>query len=393
MNTTNAEYAQNRNWSGRGTLDQLVAELDRQKKSKVDFVADTRSVRIEERDGGLFLVPTDTRAENWFESKKGYLIKVIALEQIGEKCLPNVPTRFVREMAEKRPTRLAVLLNGLMEDEPGRRLIRVLDGQVRAFLSDRYRMIDHYDIAYASLDAVRASGGEVIEASLDDKKMRLKFTSRQIFDAINLNRQGDKSTWYAGGLGSAEYLQKVHAHTGGNLPGGPGTVHPLATISNSETGHGGYNVRVGLLQAICFNLATVEDVVGEVHLGSKLSLGVFSDATLNVESKAIFMKVRDVVRAAFTQETFKKMVEVAKSAHDKEIKAPTSAIENIAKEASISDEAKDSLLRYFIRDYEMTNYGLAQAVARLAQDVTDTERAADLEDVAGKILRMKQPVA
>lgn len=33
-------------WTGRGRLDQLVGELERQKEARIDFVADTRSVTV-----------------------------------------------------------------------------------------------------------------------------------------------------------------------------------------------------------------------------------------------------------------------------------------------------------------------------------------------------------
>ena len=115
----------------------------------------------------------------------------------------------------------------------------VSTGQCRAFLSDRYKVLDHYDLALTSLQAVQGQGGEVIEASLSERSMRLKFTSRSIFDAIEQRRHSGGGNWYAGGLGNTEHLRRVGARTEGDLPGGPDTVHPMVTVSNSETGHGG----------------------------------------------------------------------------------------------------------------------------------------------------------
>ena len=40
-----------------------------------------------------------------------------------------------------------------------------------------------------------------------------------------------------------------------------------------------------------------------------------------------------------------------------------------------------------LREYDPTRYGMAQAVARLAQDETDPEQAGALEDLAGAIIR------
>ena len=378
-----AEYRQTQKCS----LSELVKELERQKDAKVDFVADTRGVRVMvDQAGKLRLVPQDSRAGEWLP-KDGAPIKPTALTQFGSKAEPEVPSQFMARLAAARPQRAAELLNGLMADSPARRFVRVLDGQVRAFLSDRYRVLDNFDIAFAALDAVRASGGEVIEAALSDTSMRLKFTSRAIWDAIELKQRGDKGNWYAGGLGNQEHLQRVNARTGGDLPGGPGTIHPLITVHNSETGHGGFAVRFGIVQAICFNLATVEEMVGKVHLGERLSVGIYAEETISQESKAIYMKARDAVRAAFNPEHFKRIVAMAQKAQGEQVTAPTAAAENVAKAAGLSDKSKDVLLGFFIRDYDQTRYGMAQAVARLAQEEPEAEKTAELEDLAGKLLR------
>ena len=383
---TKSEYGLSGGWSGRGSLQSLVKELERQKNSRIDFVADTRSLKLDATGPGqILLVPASSIAREWLPGD-GVPVKVQALEQMGQKSTPGVPVKFIKEMAQVRPGRLADLMNGLHEDEPSRRLVRMLDGQVRAFLSDRYRVLDNFDIAFAAMDAVRKSKGEIIEASLSDTHMRIKFTSREIWDVINVTRQGNSRSWYSGGLGSQAHLSRVAAKTGGDLPGGPGTVHPLVTITNSETGHGGYNVRIGLLQAICFNLATVENVVSRVHLGDRLEVGIFSEETVAQDSKAIFMKARDAVKAAFQPDSFRRMVDLARAAQEREVKAPQSAVANIAKANHLSDEAKESILSYFVKDYDMTNFGLAQAIARFAQDEADGDKASAIEDVAGAVM-------
>lgn len=373
-------------WTGRGRLDQLVAELERQKDARIDFVADTRSLAVAARDGELSLVPTEPHAMEWLP-QQGLPIQDLALEQMGSKVVPPVPGRFMKELAHERPVRAAELLNGLMQDAPGRRFIRCLDGRVRAVLSDRYRVLDHYDIAFAALDAVRAAGGEVIEASLSDTRMKLKFTTRSIWDAIDERRTGDPGSWYSGGLGNQEHLRRVSAQVGGDLPGGPGTVHPLVTVSNSETGHGGFGVRIGLLRAICFNLATVEDVVAKVHLGDRLAVGIFTEETVSQESKLIYLKARDAIRSAFHPEPFARMVAIARQAQDDAVTSPHSAVQNVAKAVGLCEDERNALLEYFLREYDATRYGMAQAIARLAQDESDPDQAGALEDLAGTILR------
>ena len=63
MNEIKAEFAQA--WSGRGDLKQLMDELDRQKATKIDFVADTRhrSFSPSNMEGGR-LSPMSVEAEH-----------------------------------------------------------------------------------------------------------------------------------------------------------------------------------------------------------------------------------------------------------------------------------------------------------------------------------------
>lgn len=385
-----AEFAVN----GRMPLPTLVDELKRQAKAKVDFVADARKIKVVERaevdaagnpSEQLYLVPLDAQTEE-FLPREGFPIRMQALKQLGQHIEPNVPARFTENLATLRPRRAAELFTGLMHDGPKRLLIRSLYGQVRSFLSDSYRMIDHFDIAVLAMETVKQAGGEIIECSLTERNMRIKFTTREIWDAINVRRNDESGNWYVGGLGSAEYLNRVGARTEGDLPGGPGTIHPACTITNSETGHGTFGVRIGLLAAICFNLATVEQVAKQIHLGSKLDLGIFTADTIRKENVATIAKVRDSVGAAFTPEKFKMIVDLARAAQDREIKAPRPAVENIAKLHDLSEDDQNSILDYFIQDYDRTQYGLAQAVARAAQDTEDPDKAETLEDLAGKLL-------
>lgn len=387
-----ANDKQQEGFDGRGKLERIVAELERQRKERVDFVTDTRSIKIQADPAGkLLALAADSKAGEWIPST-GYGIKDQALAQFGDKVEPSIPTKFIKELASKRPARAAQLLNGLMQDGPARRFIRTLDGKVRAVLGDTFRVIDHVDMAFASLDAVRASGGEVIEASLSDSHMRLKFTTRSMFETMNVTTKEGGHSWYGAGANPSRF-EVIDFNRGGELPGGSGTVHPLVTISNSETGHGGFNVSIGIFVGWCTNLAIIEKSVSQIHLGERMKVGVYSDATLKQESKAIFMKARDAVRAAFNPTSFKKMVDIARRSDTLEIGSPTSAIENVSKLVTLSDEGRDALLNYFVKDYRLTNFGLAQAVARFAQDATDTERQAELEDVAGKVIRMTAAVA
>lgn len=374
----------------RGSLADMVAELDRRKATKMDFVADARTLKFvpdSGRRGTLRVIPTSLETAEFLPCD-GLPMLPQALDQAGQRCSPAIPVQFLRTLAESRAARAADLLTSLAHDTAHRHMFRSLDGAVRAVLSDRYRVIDNETIAFSALDIAREVGAGVLECSLTDRHMRIKLVGWDVYEAIEGMRTSGDNGWYAGGLGNQEYLGRVAARSGGDLPGGPETIHPVVTISNSETGHGGFNVRLGILRAACYNLATVETVASRVHLGEKLDTGVFSAETVEAETKSITLKARDAMLAAFNPAKFKEIAaRISKAAGDEiPVAKAEDAVGAVVKDNSLTDEVRKGLLAHFLTAGQMHRYGLAQAVARSAQDTTDPDLADTLESVAGALL-------
>ena len=66
-------------------------------------------------------------------------------------------------------------MNGWLETRDSRQTIRTLDGNARAFLSDRYRRIDNYEIATATLPVIGEMEGVRIEScEITENRMYLK---------------------------------------------------------------------------------------------------------------------------------------------------------------------------------------------------------------------------
>lgn len=394
MDRSVSEYS---GYRGRGSLQVVVEELQRQVDSALDFVIDTRELRIRpDENGQPRLHHGSTAAEEFFPAE-GYPMLDQAFVQLGGK-LPvegGAPIAFFRKAWAANPQRFSYYLNSIMHDGPARRLVRVLDGWVRAFLSDQYRVIDNLAVARKALEVLMKSGGKVLEASLSDSHMRIKMVSAEVWDSVDRTRVEKPDGWYAGGLGNQEYLSRVAARSWGDMPmhGGPDTVWPIMTLSNSETGHGGFNLSGGILQAICFNLATVEQRMRQVHLGSRLEMGFYKRDTIEAEAEAIYCKIRDHIEAFFTPESFRKIVDSVRKSSEQKIESPSQAINFLIKESpgTLVEADFDTLLAYFVgQPGEQTAYNLGQAVARFAQDVEEPGRADEIETLAGAVLVGKQ---
>ncbi len=107
------------------TLTQLAQELERQSEAKKDFIANTSS--LEMTDTGELALESDNHQE--------FPITDHAHSQIAARL--DIPAKYYNRMRLSAPILVAANVNEWFHSKPERRMVRTLDGQARAFLSDR----------------------------------------------------------------------------------------------------------------------------------------------------------------------------------------------------------------------------------------------------------------
>ncbi len=368
-------------WHGTGRLDQLVAELERQRGSAVDFIADSRELDVITVNDKLHLMPNTPQVGEWL--MQATPIRDKALVQIGQRVDPDVPATFLKRLATQRPHLAADLLSKLLHLTAKRRLVRCMDGNIRAFLSDRFLCIDNYALAFTALDAVRASGGNVVSATLTEDNMRLKFTTNNVWETINTAKLSSHEFHdVSAALGANQNYKNSIGWTDDSMEGGSGMVVPTCTLSNSETGNGRLILELGVLNKFCVNTCLMDESVARVHLGESMQVGIFTPETVRLETQAIMAKIKDAIAAAFHPATFKIMVDRMRDAQSVAVQAPAGAVQQCIREHGLPDTYVDNLLAYFVKE-EQTAYGMGQAVSRFAQDFDDPDKSYELEKVAG----------
>jgi hypothetical protein len=181
-------------------------------------------------------------------------------------------------MREDQPALLDRNVNTWLQSEEERRMLRTLDGQVRAVLSDRYRRLDNFDLAESVLPILQQLPEVRFESvELTETKMYLKcITPRLKYEMA----PGD-------------------------------VVQAGVVISNSEVGQGTLSVQPLLFRLVCSNgLIAADRSLRKTHVGRALGgederIQVYQDDTLRADDKAFFLKVRDVVQAAVSEATFR----------------------------------------------------------------------------------------
>ena len=338
--------------SGR-TLQELAIEIDRQAKTKRDYLVETPALRM---------VPENSRFNLSIDGLDDLLnINNVAHRQIGTQL--GIPAKYYDKMRTEYPQLLVENVNGWwLQKEPERRMIRTLDGTARAYLSDKYRRIDNLEVAETVLPIIGNMDGATIEScELTDYRMYIKVVNQRITAEV---KKGD-------------------------------IVQAGIMITNSETGQGSVSVSPLIYRLVCSNgMIATDNSLRKYHVGrvnaADDNFGIYRDETIEADDRAFLMKIEDTVRAAVDQAQFEQIVRRMRDATEAKMETSTvpKVIKLISKEYSISQEEGNGILGHLIQGGDLSLYGLANAVTRFSQDIKDYDRATELEATGWKVLTM-----
>lgn len=338
------------------SISQLAAELERRANSKQDYVVPTNHLSMS--SSGNLHFPT---GDGLVGSKP---LNDIAHDQVAGRL--DIPVKYYNRMRRESPQLLADNVNHwFKKGEPESRMIRTLDGNVRAFLSDLYQRIENEEIAATVLPILLETEGVKIESC-----------------AVTETRM---------------YIKAVFSRIQGEVSKGD-IVQAGISISNSEVGHGMVKIEPLIYRLVCLNGMIIPDSrFAARHVGGRIeqSEGVYemlSNEALEADDRAITLKVRDVVRGSFDEVRFQNHLAQMRDAREDKIEgSPVEAIKVLSKKHSLSEFESGSVLRHLIEGSDISRWGVLNAVTRTAQDVESYDRATELEQLGGKILNLPRP--
>lgn len=346
-------------------LNELALELARQRDLKKDFIADTRSitVRAEDTDKGTDLVLCGLPGGNDMS------INQHAHRQLGDRL--GIPAKYYDRLCKDHVDLLAFNVNALFSREPQTRMVRTIDGTVRAFLSDRYRPLDNYDFAENIMTKLLQLEGEVIRCDLTDTRLYIKAIIPGVERII-------KKEGVFFGDGGHNHIHKL-------IPG--------MVAGNSEVGAGALFFQPGIHEDHCSNLAVFnKNAMRKHHVGSKHAeldeklQRILSDETRRQTDKAFWMQVQDLVEASFDGDLFEEHVAECQAAlTGKPIEHPQQAIKQLE---NLTENEQDGVLSQLIQGGDLSKFGLQYAVTRFAQDVEDADRRVELERFGGDVIEL-----
>lgn len=158
------------------TIVEMAQQIERQSKLKQDYLLDTRRLQVEPFGSQLYLHTFDDHDDPLVEPLE---INQIAHRQIGTHL--KIPAAYYDRMLSDYPELLAENVNSWFQREPTQRMVRTLDGTVRAFLSNRYRRIDNLDIAEIVLPVIQQMEDAYFEScQITDSRMYIKVVNKRL---------------------------------------------------------------------------------------------------------------------------------------------------------------------------------------------------------------------
>jgi hypothetical protein len=306
-------------------------------------------------------------------------------EQIASRL--QVPIQYYRRMRATQPELLARNVNTWLHAEPEKRLVRTY-GPVpgaeirtnvspadraaltvpnlgRAFLSDRYRPLDNFDMLNAMLPPLLESGLDVKSSQVTDSRIYLQLVTEKI----------------------TSNLLKPGTHDKINDPVQMGLV-----VSNSETGCGALSISVMVYRLVCSNgliIGSDDSGFRKAHLGGRTfsdSDIYLSNATRRKKDEALWSECRDVIRAAVNQTNLDRIVEKIAGVQMIKLADPVKAVEIVSDRYGFNQDERGSIMQHLISGGDATQWGLINAITRTAEDVGSYDRAVELETIGGKLL-------
>lgn len=365
----------------------FLTELKEHKFNKRDFIADTRRVQVlvkEKSPVNLGLTLPDVQTVDEVNADAAPVPAVfdlnrLAISQICTKL--KIPFRYAERLFVNYPDLLAHQINALFSREPKKQMVRTLGENVRAFLSDKYRRIDNFDVAVELMPVIEGILGvdwrqAVRSCEVTESRMYIKIVHPTLEAKIPMPEG------YQMGVGHQFFVDRVQAGI---------------KISNSEVGLGRVLVSPAIYTHRCTNYATFErDNFAAVHLGRRQGEGVdvtelYSDQTKALDDAAIFGKIKDVTKAALDGTLFGKHVAMLTEARGDEIPEnvnPVKVVEVLKDEKNFTESEADAIINNLIKGGELTRYGLHAAITRAAETIEDYDRATEFEQLGGEIIEL-----
>ena len=345
-------------------LMQLATELQFLKENSKDYIVPTAKMETSFERGILGL---------HLDNGSSYTISPVAHQQLA--TYSEIPKGYYDKLFVENPEILSSCINhgfqmainmALAAKRPKHdaRLLRTVGAHARAFLSDRYRVLDSYDLFETVAPVLIDNQFQVLSSELTDKRMYIKAVTDKV--------QGE--------------IKPGHAVQYGIM------------ISSSDVGFGSIKIEPLMYELVCKNGMIMERSLKKFHIGKSQMedqiTELLSDETKMINDQAFWMTVRDTLLGTMRQDIFEESLNTLRVAASEPIILPIPEIvEKTMKSVNVGGEAvKNHIINYMLNGADgrgMNKWALANAYTWAAQqEDIDYDTSTDLERAGGKIIEI-----
>lgn len=341
------------------TIEALVTEVARIAETKKDYVVDTRTMMLTTEPG---IDAGETRAISYLTaSGLDADLRVLDYAHGQIAAHAKIPKPFYDRLRGSYVDVLDTTVNRILHQEPSKQMLRTIDGKCRAFLSDRYRRLDNYDLLTHAVPAL----AEVLGGAPDAHVESCALTDERLYLSVIF------PMWTA------------EIRVGDPVKLG-------VRISNSEVGSGKCSVETILYRLVCKNGMVTQHALRRAHVGRRVEadedLTIYSDETLRLDDAAFFAKVADAIRACASEARFEQIVSEMRDLAGLRVEAdPPAAVELLSNRVGFTEGEKGAVLRHLIEGGDLSAWGYVNAVTRTAQDADSYDRSMEIEKIGGKL--------
>ena len=295
-------------------------------------------------------------------SKEG--IHSHALTQIATKA--GIPSKYLAELTTSENPILRQLALEILESHYrgtdnalDRYLLRSVDGEVRGFLSDKYRRLDNRPLLEAFAVACQEMGAVPVDGTASDVRIAMKAFLPYVLEPVPNEVMLVGVEW-----------------------------------ANSDFGAGALTLSLVALRLWCTNKATMQNALRNVHLGRRLDENIsYSDETYRLDTMATVSAMRDTVRDLLSPVRVNALQETVKAASA--MKATWSSLPKKVLDAMTKSEAELARKLFdeeqpdiMMLPAEKTTWRASNVFSWLAGQTKDADHKLDLERAAGEVVAM-----
>jgi hypothetical protein len=329
---------------GTHTIKGFLQEVQRVEDAKQDVVVGTKSLTMV--DDNTFAINGQSDPIGWTRHASG---------QIADRL--QIPRKFFNDRLPKYPGLRGEIVNRMWHDNDEPRMLRLLDGGLRAYVSDRFQPFDNA-LVVQPLMPILQGDTEILapnRLSLSDTRMYLQFN-----------------------------LPSMRAEI---VPGDEVTAGIV--IRNSEVGNGAFAVEQYVWRVVCHNGLVASKAMNQTHVGRSHELYYEMD-TRDADYAAFKLKLRDAIHHAISRDAFDAEVDTLRAAAGVAIRRPETTIKNVTKRFQLTDTQGEEILSDMVSGGNMNLWGVINGVTALAHDTDDADQQYEYERIGYQLATLSR---